>query len=1119
MDEPDSISNRFAIFMPAVQSLVNAVGGYELVDATDGSDGREMVYRPGDSVLAVLKDLKRLWRKDDSDDERTVARCMAKAGLMKELIALLMECVDRGEWGRKVSLVACDLIAALTWPIDVQAELKEMADEPDAVTDYATLLRAQVEYKAQLLYNDRPLRSLLALILPSLAEQRKTEKDEQVISLGLHIVRNLLSIRDTVAEGTATGEKEELAHLQSTLILQLDALTYFKLFLTVASCADKSDFNNCNVLVLDILHLIFRSVKPKDLIQDQDRAPMHKLANLLDLETRQKSMKSRQGMTRHSRFGTTVAVRAGDQKLVLHRQNAINFDPGSLLDQGKKKRAGKVKKADDLSRFADLSPEALRVLQEFSVSFIESCFNVFFTSILKDIRMERSKIRDTDNTRTFYLSRFFMEYLMLVRDKQAKERETGKGKGRAEDEDEMLLGYAIVMAEMDSVKWVFSRLRTTMEETPPAWTELQACLNCFTQILLLIDAMSTSSDASDAEAAEILQNSIYYNYDILDSALTVMAQYKDQSIAYLDSVVHFAYVLLRMLEKYSKNKGFMYVRKKKARRAVRKRKEDATEAGKEVPEEYVDEEEVAGVMEGDKDLPSYAEHQFTFTAFEQKFAQEGVTNTLLSYLARFKDFDDPDQMKRVVGLMHRQVVKAKGEGLYFKVSTLHLFRRILDVKASLPNSESSRDLTQIITFVLRKFFKRIQEDPFVIVEAIQPKSRGKWQAISGYASDGDAGGGKGGRGGGGKGKKGGMADLEFVKNKKLSWGDQMSVIVSMLVENGDEQLVEWVIDVISVALAAREEIVLSTDGEPLRPTEMEDDPDAVRKFGGPSEEALEKFTRHDLDADTDERKAAVLSNAQFRLMLKLVSFEMTDEENIVDQKWFIPASIPPSNLSASKGALEQYLNAPPSLEIDPKNVIRRVRKRRARAADEDEDDVDSDGNARPRKPKPARKRKQAETQIYKSAAMIEDSDDDEAADAAFFQKEKELRAEMEALASKHGGGGGAMLKTGTKKRKRKEQGKGKGKKKGKKEPVEEEDEDEVREESPQTRRAASAVASESDDGSTEPVARKRKSSEAAPSSSPGPAPSSDEEAQSPAKTQVRTNGKSKRFVESEDESS
>lgn len=126
--------------------------------------------------------------------------------------------------------------------------------------------------------------------------------------------------------------------------------------------------------------------------------------------------------------------------------------------------------------------------------------------------------------------------------------------------------------------------------------------------------MSTSTNASDAEAAEILQNSIYYNYDILDSALTVMSQYKDQSIAYLDSVIHFAYVLLRMLEKYSKNKGFMYVRKKKARRANKKKKKQVDADGKDMPEEYGDDE---GLDEGDRDVPSYAEHQFTFTAFEQ----------------------------------------------------------------------------------------------------------------------------------------------------------------------------------------------------------------------------------------------------------------------------------------------------------------------------------------------------------------------------------------------------------------------------------------------------------------------------------------------------------------------
>ena len=40
-----------------------------------------------------------------------------------------------------------DLLAALTWPIDVSAELKELEDEPEVVTDYASLLKSQVEYK------------------------------------------------------------------------------------------------------------------------------------------------------------------------------------------------------------------------------------------------------------------------------------------------------------------------------------------------------------------------------------------------------------------------------------------------------------------------------------------------------------------------------------------------------------------------------------------------------------------------------------------------------------------------------------------------------------------------------------------------------------------------------------------------------------------------------------------------------------------------------------------------------------------------------------------------------------------------------------------------------------
>lgn len=98
---------RQEIYLNAVQALTNALGGWEYVADADNGKGAT-IYRPGDSVLPVLKDLKKMWRKDDHDDERTVARCMYTAGLMKELVALVCEVTMRGEWGRKVALMACE---------------------------------------------------------------------------------------------------------------------------------------------------------------------------------------------------------------------------------------------------------------------------------------------------------------------------------------------------------------------------------------------------------------------------------------------------------------------------------------------------------------------------------------------------------------------------------------------------------------------------------------------------------------------------------------------------------------------------------------------------------------------------------------------------------------------------------------------------------------------------------------------------------------------------------------------------------------------------------------------------------------------------------------------------
>ena len=91
---------------------------------------------------------------------------------------------------------------------------------------------------------------------------------------------------------------------------------------------------------------------------------------------------------------------------------------------------------------------------------------------------------------------------------------------------------------------------------------------------------------------------------------------------------------------------------------------------------------------------SYGEHAFEFEKFEEvsaplfhhpmnanhvtrkKFADESTLQTCMLYLEGYRDFSHPEQMKRIVSLMHRQAIKAKSEGLFFKVrcsieTTLH----------------------------------------------------------------------------------------------------------------------------------------------------------------------------------------------------------------------------------------------------------------------------------------------------------------------------------------------------------------------------------------------------------------------------------------------------------------
>ena len=258
--EPPDIDRR-AILTPVITRVVNALGGFE-------GD----TYHLGDEVYGCLKDLKRLWRKDNTDDDRTVARIFWETRVLpNDLVPILMMTAGKGLVEDKRAIACVDLMTAMTWPIDIAEELKEMDEEFDKGADFTQLIASHLAYKAALLRPD-VMKALFAIMLPPLAKtpRERVERDGQIINVVLHLIRNLAIIKDPPPNSLASADQAELSTLQSKLIRTLEETHVLKLLLTISANTDNDPlFNGWNTLVLEIFYLLFRGVKPTALSMDQ----------------------------------------------------------------------------------------------------------------------------------------------------------------------------------------------------------------------------------------------------------------------------------------------------------------------------------------------------------------------------------------------------------------------------------------------------------------------------------------------------------------------------------------------------------------------------------------------------------------------------------------------------------------------------------------------------------------------------------------------------------------------------------------------------------------------------------------------------------------------------------
>ena len=94
----------------------------------------------------------------------------------------------------------------------------------------------------------------------------------------------------------------------------------------------------------------------------------------------------------------------------------------------------------------------------------------------------------------------------------------------------------------------------------------------------------------------------------------------------------------------------------------------------------------------------------------------------------------------------------------------------------------------MITYISRQFFKSVQDDTFVLVEAFFPTNRGRWKRHSSWVPEEKE-----------KASGKGTLDTRFpqdvIVKKGYSWSEQVAIAMAALQEAGEEALIEWTKDV------------------------------------------------------------------------------------------------------------------------------------------------------------------------------------------------------------------------------------------------------------------------------------------------------------------------------------
>ena len=220
--------------------------------------------------------------------------------------------------------------------------------------------------------------------------------------------------------------------------------------------------------------------------------------------------------------------------------------------------------------------------------------------------------------------------------------------------------------------------------------------------------MASSPLDEDQEIAENMQNRIFYEEDTLDLVLSLLRSFKVQPFGYLDACTELAHVHLRMLERYSKQNTYIFIKAKRQKSQRRK----AVSFNKGVIDPLPESDEELEV----ENRRNIRERAFNFIRYETKFLNNNCVDTFLKLLTYYNELEYT-QIKRALAFLHRVFVKREMEAVLFRIDVLDLLNRMVQGRDALPYSHPAyKEISQFTNYYIKHLVRKLQMTPALYVE-------------------------------------------------------------------------------------------------------------------------------------------------------------------------------------------------------------------------------------------------------------------------------------------------------------------------------------------------------------------------------------------------------------------